>query len=255
MRIERQHSLLVTVERSDRLNTAQAEAARLNCPNTYRRGQSLAASAELQRVRQGFGLRSGYAKLNKQYGETRSEFTAGAFVADVYAEYLSHVRLLRPSLQSKSNERRTDMHKSYSITVYVDGGPKAAYERIQAAGHALRGSTSGSVLLGQNGHVFVDLTDGRVNTCMGFYGNTPSHDGPIRIEPSLVKRGWSIKKTYSISEQGYHAAFHIAERWNTDGQHWARTHNCGDFAEAIVRSAGVNLIGLQSGWAGHRPGL
>lgn len=147
------------------------------------------------------------------------------------------------------------MAKNYAITVYADGGPKTAGERIQAAGHALSGSGSGSALLGQNGHVFVNITNGHVNTCMGFYGNTPPHGGPIRIEPYLAERCRCVKKTYSISEQAYHAAFQMAEKWNTDGKNWAMAHHCGDFAETVLRAAGVNLIGLQSGWAGHRPGL
>jgi hypothetical protein len=158
--------------------------------------------------------------------------------------------------KNKNIVRWQEMNPIYTVSVYVNDGPQCTRERMTTAANALRRSGSGSALLGQNGHVFVELSNGRINTYLGFYGNPPSQGGPIRIEPYLAEQGWNVKKTYPISLQGYHAAFQIVERWNTDGRHWAAAHHCGDFAEAVVRAAGVDLVGLPcSVWAGHRPGL
>jgi hypothetical protein len=151
--------------------------------------------------------------------------------------------------------------KHYAITVYVDGGPKNVNQIARAAVHTLSGPGSGSSLSGQNGHVFLNITNGHVSTCMGYYGKRVPlvggdlGDVPIRIEPYVAEHGWSVKKTYPVSEEGYHTAFQMVEKWNTDGKGWAKDHHCGDFAEAVLRAAGVHLVGLESGWAGHRPGL
>ena len=81
---------------------------------------------------------------------------------------------------------------------------------------------------------------------LGYYGDAknPSR-GQLRVDADLARNGdWDVKKTYNITDGGYREAHKLIDTWGTDGQKWALDHNCGDFAEAVARIAGVQLGAL-----------
>jgi hypothetical protein len=129
--------------------------------------------------------------------------------------------------------------KRYTVTVFVDEGPQTAGEQLRAARGASRDANSSGTIV-KTGHVFIGLSNGDINTYLGFYGN--QEKGQVRVDADLVQNGYyNVSKTYEISEANYHAALAVATQWNTDGKRWALDHHCGDFAEAVARAAGVPL--------------
>src|ERR1051326_7795082 len=124
--------------------------------------------------------------------------------------------------------------KRYTVTVFVDEGPQTAGEQLRAARGASRDANSSGTIV-KTGHVFIGLSNGDINTYLGFFGN--QEKGQVRVDADLVQNGYyNVSKTYEISEANYHAALAVATQWNTDGKRWALDHHCGDFAEAVARA-------------------
>lgn len=123
----------------------------------------------------------------------------------------------------------------YSLTVFADSGAHGSSVSQQA-------SSGGSNM----GHVFVELTNGDKHAFIGYYGDprNPSK-GQLRVDADLVSGGyWDVKKTYSVTKQGYDSAHQVIDTWGTSMGTWELWRNCGDFAEAIAQAAGVQLQGL-----------
>lgn len=114
-----------------------------------------------------------------------------------------------------------------TLTIYVDEG-------------------QGSVI----GHVFVELSDGHNHNFYGFYPSEAQED-TFGKPVSLLGTGGEIRddrthhadvqRTYHISKDNYDAAIRGIEAARKEGNHWWLSNHCGDFAEGVAKTAGIEL--------------
>jgi hypothetical protein len=102
----------------------------------------------------------------------------------------------------------------YTLTIYVDEGNHAVF-----------------------GHVFVELSDGRNDLFYGFY---PGFGIRERIHNDRDHR-WDVKRSYHIRRDGVRRAIRGIELARSQGQKWFLSRHCGDFAEAVAKTAGVPI--------------
>lgn len=138
------------------------------------------------------------------------------------------------SQRKQSGKKETS--DQYTLTIYADRG--------LSAGPVTTEASSGSHP--NLGHVFVELTHNEKQMYLGYYGQpTDPAKGQLRVDADLAKKGyWTVKKTYSITEQGYLDAHKMIDAWDSSGQSWRPWCNCSDFAEAVAKVAGIDLTDL-----------
>jgi len=110
-----------------------------------------------------------------------------------------------------------------------------------------------------NGHVFISLSDGvRPPSYCGFYSKNKAlaliskGGGEVRDDSAT---DWDVKRVYNISKEAYLKAFDAIFAWKNSDEAWWIDHHCGDFAETVLESAGVNLP-LNWRYSGsNRPGI
>src|SRR4051812_23511422 len=95
---------------------------------------------------------------------------------------LSLALLLLASLITLARQERR-----YTITVFVDEGPQTTSGQVQAARNASRNSDSSGMIV-KTGHVFVGLSNGDINTYLGFYGD--KERGQVRVDTDLAQNGY-----------------------------------------------------------------
>jgi hypothetical protein len=118
--------------------------------------------------------------------------------------------------------------RKYKLTIYVDEGRGAMV-----------------------GHVFVELSDGWNKLFYGFYPSEAQEDAIGRLPASILGRGgeirddrrhdWDVKRSYSITKKGFEKAVRGIELARSKGQKWWLNQHCGDFAEAVAKTAGVPI--------------
>src|SRR5258708_5654062 len=97
----------------------------------------------------------------------------------------------------------------YALTIYADKGSHSG---------AVTTETS-SGLHSNLGHVFIELTHNEKQMYLGYYGQpTDPSKGQLRVDADLAQKGyWTVKKTYSITEQGYLDAHKMIDAWDSSG--------------------------------------
>jgi hypothetical protein len=123
-----------------------------------------------------------------------------------------------------------DNSRSYSLTVFVDQGGRAAFD---------------------SGHVFVEISDGGRQTYAGFYPQEArtatfgKATGPLHLAGGEIRddrhHRWDVRRDYSITSAGYLAALRAIEATRSHHGSWCLTNHCGDFALAVAKAAGVSL--------------
>jgi hypothetical protein len=131
---------------------------------------------------------------------------------------------------------------SYTLTIYVDEGHTDVV-----------------------GHVFLGLSDGKNHIYRGFYPKEARTDvfgreiAPFRLGGGEVRDNrdhrWDVKRTYSITKEGFENALQAIELTRTKGSSWCLTNHCGDFASGVANAAGVSLELPQTRTGKNRPAL
>ena len=138
--------------------------------------------------------------------------------------------------QKKKHGSKPRESSIYLLTIYAELGANSAANTSQSAEESRSNM----------GHVFIELGHDEKKAILGFYPVSKDKTrGEWRVNADLVQtNAWTVKQTYQITAQGYEDAHKMIDSWHQTGQSWHLWCNCGDFAEAIARAAGLDVSDL-----------